>query len=912
MHFPYRDNRHIGRNGRKWIARLLASAAVAMVFGGGPGAVSTAEAASAGTVSLVPATAAPGTAVTVTVVDPDLSVMTTRAGETTGPGSVAHELPAGVSGTTYVFYLAFTPIADASGNGQIGPEDVEVSLTSAVVANLSAGSGLVTLMRMADNGSAAPFSVTYSSDQADLATVRITSDADGTGFDLALAETGVASGEFTATVAVGGTTSATNALSPYATTRPVIGAADGGLVSASYSDASPLRVVSDAVLVDGTAPAVVGLAPAHGAGLRTVTPWAVAQVTDFGSGLGLDSIVFHVDVDRDGVFDETGEIVGPSYEESESIRGGFVAMTLLPNMGADGPTEWYVTASDGAGNVGRSDADALEVGDQNHLVYVDTNAPSLLSATVGEAYDLDEEEVLTGQRDSVRVVFSEELDAGNVQAGLFVVDGFRATSADVFEEFPDTVWLTIPGLPSRATLLEAAVGAVKDTAGQDSAPGQTWPVDGVPPRLQVSTDRVATQGPVAVTVTSDEDLIVGPMITFNNVTVGRAGQIDLLRWVLVLDTGSLPGAVGEDGVKNVEVSAFDVAGNGGHGGVDSGEVAYPAGATRFEMDRALGTPVITPAYGTTVTAHDPAIEASYAGEAAEYEGDSLVAVMPILATLDDEDVLADLTSADGAVWELETWGLGRGWHTFTIRATDLAGNTHGPIVVRFNVDADIPTPTPTPTATPAPAATPTPEPGGTPGPEATPTTEATATPEAVTTVTPVPASAVAATSTPVTAPEPTATPVPAPAMAATSTPVTAPEPTATPVPAPAVAATSTPVTAPEPTATPVAEPESSVAFEPVEMPTPDGGTGLAETDVATATPAAEEWETEAEIEATVQAIRAEALADDLAGTKAGEGAPDDRPENGAGAAGADFILYGAGLVGLLIAAGRRRVHTVPE
>ena len=98
------------------------------------------------------------------------------------------------------------------------------------------------------------------------------------------------------------------------------------------------------------------------------------------------------------------------------------------------------------------------------------------------------------------------------------------------------------------------------------------------------------------------------------------------------------------------------------------------------------------------------------------------------------------------------------------------------------------------------------------------------------------------------------------------------------------------------------------------MPTPDGGTGLAETDVATATPApaAEEWETEAEIEATVQAIRAEALADDLAGTKAGEGAPDDRPENGAGAAGADFILYGAGLVGLLIAAGRRRMHTVPE
>ena len=906
-----------------------------MVFAGGPGALSTAEAASAGTISLVPATAAPGTAVTVTVVDPDLSVMTSRAGETTGAGGVPHELPAGVSGTTYVFYLAFTPIADASGNGQVGPEDVEVSLTGAVVANLSAGSGLVTLVRMADNGSAAPFSVTYSSDQADLATVRVTSDADGTGFDLALAETGVASGEFTATVVVGDDTSATNALSPSATTRPVIAGADGGLVSASYSDASPLRVVSDAALVDGVAPAVVGLAPAHEAGLRTVTPWAVAQVTDFGSSLGLDSIVFHVDVDRDGVFDEAGEAVSPSSQESEAIRGGFVAMALLPNMGADGPTEWYVTATDGAGNVGRSDADALEDGDQNHLVYVDTNAPSLLSATAGEAYDLDEEEVLTGQRDSVRAVFSEELDAGTVQAGLFVVDGFRATSADVFEEFPDTVWLTVPGLPSRATLLEAAVGAVKDTAGHDSAPGQTWPVDGVPPRLQVSTDRAATQGPVSVTVASDEDLIVGPMITFNNVTVGRAGQVDLLRWVLVLDAGSLGGTVAADGVKNVEVSAFDVAGNVAHGGVDSGEAAYPAGATRFELDRALGTPVMTPTYGAAVTVHDPAIEASYAGEAAEYEGDSLVAVTPVVATLDGEDVLADLTSADGAIWGLETWGLGRGWHTFTVRATDLAGNTHSPVVVRFNVDADIPTPTPTPTptATPAPTATPTPEPIDAAGPEATPTPTPTATPAP--TATPTPDGTAGSTDTDAPTPEPgdvpgpEATPTPGGTAgftdmnAATPGPSGVPGPEATPIPEPAPEAEAGPAATPEPEPLPTPAPDAAPdAAEEV----PEAETGPAASDEGPApgaqpeesteteapeSAAPEEWETEAEIEATVQAIRAEALAD-VAGEEAGEGGSGGWSENGAGAAGADFILYGAGLVGLLIAAGRRRLHGVPE
>jgi len=943
------------RTERSLVGCLLTLAAIAVVLGGEPGALSIAEAASAGTVSLRPAAVGPDTTVTVTVVDPDLNVMIPIVGETTGAGGVAHTLPMGLAGTTHVIRVVHTPIADASGDGRIGPEDVEISSTDAIVASVSAESGMVTVQRMwVVWPGGEPFSVTYSSDQIDSAIVRVTSDADSVGFDLTLLETAAASGEFTATVVVSTATWSGNAGSPSAALRPMIKAADGDLVNAAYSDASPLRVVSDAVPVDGAAPLVVAEAPPYDAALRTVTPWVTARVTDFGSGVGLDSIVFHVDVDRDGVFDEAGETVSPSYMDSEEIIGGFVARGLLPPLGADGATEWYATATDGVGNVGRSDADAYVSGSQNHRLFVDVSDPRLLSAMSGGAYDAAGDEVLIGQRDKMWVVYSETLDPASMNPGLFVVDGIGATAAVVYPAYPDTVWLTVPDLPSNAGLLEAATGAVKDTAGHDSARGQAWPTDGMPPRLQVSADPVATRGEVVITVVSDEDLLGAPTVELNNVTVGTAAPVDVLEWGLTVDVGGLAGAMGDDGVKNAEATGFDVAGNIGHGGVDSGAVAYPAGATRFELDRVLDTPVITPAYGATVTIYYPAIAASYAGEAGEYEGDSLSTVTPVLATLDGEDILARLTSADGATWTLQTYDLSRGEHAFTIQAVDRAGNTHAPAVVRFHVDADLPTPTPTATPAPTAAASPTPEVTPTAAPE--PTAVPTAAPEPTATIVP------AASATP----EPSPSPGPEPTTAATltpppsATPTVAPAASATPEPSPAPgteptpAATSTPVPPAAPTVAPTADvaPEltptvtagPAVTPEAVRVPTPTRAPEPAPTVAATPTPvpeaeeeapdmendpALEESEPEAsetapaglsdidaEIEATVQALRAEALGEDGPGEEIEDGEAEESgygptARDGAGAAGADLVLYGVGLVGLMILAGRRRMNGGP-
>ena len=912
MSFPMRHKTHVLN---MWFKRLLVLAALAAAFTSGQGATPAAVASSVGTISLAPAAVAVGTTLTVTVADPDLDVLTPRTAETLGSGSVAHVLPAGIAGTSYTFYLASIPMGDSSGDGAVGVEDVQVSLPDAAVWSVLGQSGMVSVLRTADNGSAVPFSATYGSDQKDTATVQVTSDADSTGFALTLEETSATSGVFTATFVTGSATSATGASSPGGTTRPVIEVADGGLVGASYSDQSPRQVASDARLVDTTAPAVYVEAPADGAAMRTVTPWATARVTDFGAGVELDSILFHSDVDRDGVFDEPGENVSASLQESTTISGGFVAGALLPNLGPDGTIDWYVTAEDRAGNLGRSDSDASTVGDQDHQVIVDTNAPSLVSAAAGIAYDESLEEVVTGRRDSVRVVYSESLDALSATPDLFVVGGARATQAVVYEDYPDTVWLTVPGLASLPGLFESAIGAVQDTAGHDSAPAQAWPTDGIAPVLQVTVDRVATRGALQVTVVSDEDLLMPPTVTVNNVTAGTAMLSEVRTWELLMDASVLPGSASGDGLKNVEASGFDLAGNAGSGGVDSGAITYPVGATLFELDRRLVAPTISPTYGAWVNVANPVLTASYSGESGEYQGDSLAMVTPISALLDGQDVLADLTTASGTAWMLQTSGLRDGWHMFSIEAADQAGNTHAPAVVRFCVDPDAPPATPTPTATPTPvppAATPTTVP---PAPATTPPT-ATATTTPTPTETPQTSPAPTATVTPEQqeTPEPQATPTATPAPEPAATPQPEEIPTATAAPEPEVAPTATAAPGPEATPepqqvpTPVPEEAEQPSEEVETPPEPDAG----EAPVIEPSPT-EVWDVEAEIEATVQAIRAEALADDYTppDREAGEDAASDLTPPSAGSDGAgtgDYLLHAVGILGLLALAGHRRAQ----
>ena len=89
-------------------------------------------------------------------------------------------------------------------------------------------------------------------------------------------------------------------------------------------------------------------------------------VTDAAAGVELDQIKFHVDVDRDEIFDEPGEIITASAAESTKINQGWNAVALLPAISPDGLVNWYVTATDRASNVRQSDSEAT-AGDQFHI-----------------------------------------------------------------------------------------------------------------------------------------------------------------------------------------------------------------------------------------------------------------------------------------------------------------------------------------------------------------------------------------------------------------------------------------------------------------------------------------------------------------------------------------------------------------
>ena len=210
------------------------------------------------------------------------------------------------------------------------------------------------------------------------------------------------------------------------------------------------------------------LRPVLKASIRATRPWVEAQAIDFGKGL--DDIEFHVDLDRDGTFGEAGEVLAPSEGSSQAVPAGHLARALLPEVSGDGSISWYVTAADNLGNSDRSDADLATAGDQNHSFIIDLSPPHLVSAATGQSFSATTKKITSGQTKSVRADFSETLDAAQVLAERFIVDGSPASAAVVYGDHPKTVCLTVPSLLGRSNVLISEAGAVQDVPATDHIP----------------------------------------------------------------------------------------------------------------------------------------------------------------------------------------------------------------------------------------------------------------------------------------------------------------------------------------------------------------------------------------------------------------------------------------------------------
>jgi hypothetical protein len=253
-----------------------------------------------------------------------------REFEATDSTGNLYELPIGNIGDTKIFKLQNAYIGDFNADGAVTAADVQISTIKATVQWINRDSGTFQIGHLQAVTQAGTFTVTYRSEHYDATTVTLRSPSDPTGFTLSLRESTPISHTFTATFKTGATTATAGANDATSATRPVIKVVDGDTVTLEYADASPAKLISEAVMVDAIKPSVSITSPTHLSSTSNATAWARVVVTDAGSGVELSQIKFHVDVDRDQVFDEPGEIITPSAADSVAINQGWNAIALLP------------------------------------------------------------------------------------------------------------------------------------------------------------------------------------------------------------------------------------------------------------------------------------------------------------------------------------------------------------------------------------------------------------------------------------------------------------------------------------------------------------------------------------------------------------------------------------------------------
>ena len=475
--------------------------------------------------------------------------------------------------------------------------------------------------------------------------------------------------------------------------------------------------------VESTPPLFSGLSPAHNTAVRERRPEVTARVTDSESGLRERNIYVYFRI-TEGSVSRTVELVPWDDGAVDEIPGGFEIRQRLPGAHApkgDAIIEWWVKATDNAGNVGRSD-------NQPSRIHVDDTSPSLLRAETGRHWDasLDtgdsddktEYRVTKADPTSVLVVFDEHLDDATVTAADFEVDGDTPNAAEVRnvtvrddgrggdgnsaiagDHVRDVgldrgyVFLTVDEMAPNARPIVELVGSVSDLAGNRGNSGSNNAADDrMAPVLTVTIvggDRPVTKDKVALTISSNEG-IFSPLVSYYRVMSSNSGQTlgaEKRDATVVFNSNTEFTATidpSDDGLYTVYVTTQDASGgNRGSSGDNSApvDVDGETSAILFERDTRIPAPDVNPHLAGVqddFSTDDPnaVISIDFSGEGSEYYGDTHGRVTIVSATLDDADITDDLQpNQDGTVFSYRASGLAIGDHTLSVTAMDEAGNT---------------------------------------------------------------------------------------------------------------------------------------------------------------------------------------------------------------------------------------------
>ena len=577
----------------------------------------------------------------------------------------------------------------------IQPSVVAISLTSVTITSIS-GDGA--------------FALVYFGSLADTVDVKLRSTSDQTGFTQTLTETGLNTGVFTGTFTLDSSTSG-----------GALQAANGDVITVSYTDKSEDVTRTATLNVELGAPKVSNLTPASGHHTNGTTVVLTGDLVDAQSGVNSKKIRFYLEIGGGFVEipnkdkSEKGDFSNDEYSLNE-ITGGVqasVEVSLEPETGVDTVYRWYLSGEDNAGNIGDSDADTdadspgTGAADPHSFTYdkqsVTLKSPDddKMNAILGQWWDPTKkgaarliDDAAKSKNTSIRVIFDGALDGASVAAGDFTVDGATVDDAVWFSGQKDSVFLTVAAQDPDATpKVEVASGGITDAAGNANSTALTVKKarDGLAPEFTVDVAGDDTGGvpvsdkAITITVTANETLITNPTIQYGavvkngddlEVAEDADGDPDLSTVSGLTFKGSdqWEGKVSVNGrgAYVVMVTGTDTASNDG---VSGGTDPEKSSAILFEMDNAIDAPEVDPGdVNESVSRSDPFISIDWTSEGGEYAGDTHKKVTLTVLTLNGDDVLDRAATSDNRSFILTTSGLDLGEHEIEVNGMDESGN----------------------------------------------------------------------------------------------------------------------------------------------------------------------------------------------------------------------------------------------
>ena len=352
---------------------------------------------------------------------------------------------------------------------------------------------------------------------------------------------------------------------------------DGDTLTVTYLKSDGTTLDTDTITVDAVKPTIGAISPADDTVTGTANPTIIFEVTDLGAGISStpgNAITIKID---NGTATTTILSTVPAYQP---IANGFRVIqtqntSWLASIASGGygatdsvPLIWIITATDKAGNTQTSTLDLT----------IDLTKPTVLSGSTntvtGTGWNADTATETTGINTSVKVTFSEDVDAATVAAADFTVAGVAPTAVIVgtTSATKDSVYLTVGVLAVDAKPEVVVVGTVQDEAGNsvDTSSSLTTnkatATDGLKPALTntISTGLLVAADKVKITVLATEKLAVdGLTVSINGPSTGAGnGKLTTTAPTNPLEhEGTLTVAAGGTGLYGVSVKATDLGGN---------------------------------------------------------------------------------------------------------------------------------------------------------------------------------------------------------------------------------------------------------------------------------------------------------------------------------------------------------------